>query len=1329
MDIINWGFISDGKTFESLANSLILTEIDPHAVPFGRAGRDDAQDIFSPSTSTVYQVKYRKNSSVSDFVSTAKSEALKIQKYVKADDSKNVWKGIKRWVLICNASANPRDHKNWVENVEPIFSEVGIETECLYIEVLEAYLRKNPYLIDSFFNGKSKVFVPMKEMKTANDFCRSSLEVWNNSFVGREKELIVFDEFLKNDANKFFLVHGPGGVGKTRFVVESVERFAFNNGYLALWCLLDSMKHSSSYFTGLVPERKTLLIIDNPDDDSYLKVLSEQMSVSTNNWKAVIVSRSSNDPILKHLNRREGRRLSSIEIAPFSKDEGVTFTRNLLESEFPSSNVDWLSKTSLLISSRFNHYPMWIAISIEILKKNGDLKQLPDNTDQLLEEYVEEVLLFQSTYTAQKLKELFRWVCLLRPFNVENDFMLQIVKNSVPFQNSFEVKKSIKEQVNRKVLFCKGARERFVELKPDILSDFILREWLIIDEVNVNTDMISLASSIIEQLEKSQPSETEAYENVISNLVRCELFFQHTFDKKIDLLSGLTNKIRLKVSEMTLIEQTKLVSVLRKLSPSRIEEVFEIIIDICKKSFLKEEITTSIFFGTAVRKQETVLRNLTLTIRDSAIYITSIQGARLLSKTLYNLAIREFLSGLSSPEEKNDGKSVQKTFERLISGGDDFYFDFSQTSYQLCINILSEFEKDISSTKVKYLVETFVLSFCQVAREQMEFDGKTLTIKRYNLFEEHPQWDFLVLLRNKILEFLKENGSQNNLTILWKVLSRLQGSIIRARPGESADGEDNTITNQLNRLAEENLKGVKNILQHNEQIKAIQSARDVWLWHLKYEKCQSILSLATECEGLFIQKTDYEIYEEIINDFDSDWKIVEEKRKQKANSLAQTNAETINEFFERGYVYAGNPEKFQNVIQVAYPLGLNARNVSEVREFIQSGMLLPTDNPIYKAAIVASKAWLNSTRSENISYTTELLEKIILLCKDDFVKVVDVLSNFYRSSWLIDKDAGELELIFKYKDAFVIRDRIDSLLYVASGMHSFDFPLYAQEFDNLIKDLSNSEKISLMNKIIQPFFYRLDRDNKNDSNTVKESGRWIVTQITNLPDMDGVLSESEWYIEKILDIVGKFNLDWLVSVIEKRLALFQADESISTMPFLNSITLLVEIPKGNELSKFKTSIENIIRYSIQDSSLSFSLSQEVAKIDPAGDLVPEIISEFVSETDLSMDETYLLSKIAGHYDVNSSPWRKIALHILEQTKDYSNKEKNSIFHAFTKSMKGPWSSPIGKVASLFYSNVEKAEKYLENETEDLLIPFWEWFLRSAKSDLKREEEDSMDDWV
>ena len=66
--------------------------------------------------------------------------------------------------------------------------------------------------------------------------------------------------FLQSE-HLFLVVHGAGGVGKTRFVVEAGALIAGEGQWQVLWANVETMTASAIWFDGVVPERPTLLLV------------------------------------------------------------------------------------------------------------------------------------------------------------------------------------------------------------------------------------------------------------------------------------------------------------------------------------------------------------------------------------------------------------------------------------------------------------------------------------------------------------------------------------------------------------------------------------------------------------------------------------------------------------------------------------------------------------------------------------------------------------------------------------------------------------------------------------------------------------------------------------------------------------------------------------------------------------------------------------------------------------------------------------------------------------------------------------------------------------
>jgi len=100
------------------------------------------------------------------------------------------------------------------------------------------------------------------------------------------------------------VVHGVGGIGKTRLLIEACEEIAVEGSWQVLWANTETMLSSGTWFEGIVPERPTLLVVDDLRDERLLRVITEQLLGRAARWKIAVVVRSPKDPALRLLSRR-----------------------------------------------------------------------------------------------------------------------------------------------------------------------------------------------------------------------------------------------------------------------------------------------------------------------------------------------------------------------------------------------------------------------------------------------------------------------------------------------------------------------------------------------------------------------------------------------------------------------------------------------------------------------------------------------------------------------------------------------------------------------------------------------------------------------------------------------------------------------------------------------------------------------------------------------------------------------------------------------------------------------------------------------------------------
>lgn len=315
-----WGAITSGATFQSLVTTILFFE-DPKAALFVRPGRDGGQDARSGDGTRVFQAKHHMRGTAVDAIRDAKKEAETIKEYRKPEHPRHTqWAGVTHWRLVTNVPFNPMNLQTWDKDIVPLFAELGLRADYWDQATLDARLDKHPEIDRSYFKNEKRIFLSIPEIAELlpgqEPFLhRNEL----GPFCGRAEEKAAIREFLASE-KLFLVVHGAGGTGKTRLIVEAGNEIAGEGEWQVLWAHVESMADTGTWFDAIVPERATLLLVDEPSDERLLKQLAEQLGGRvgrTARWKVVIAVRSPKAPVLRFLgSSRMKQRVHELALAP-----------------------------------------------------------------------------------------------------------------------------------------------------------------------------------------------------------------------------------------------------------------------------------------------------------------------------------------------------------------------------------------------------------------------------------------------------------------------------------------------------------------------------------------------------------------------------------------------------------------------------------------------------------------------------------------------------------------------------------------------------------------------------------------------------------------------------------------------------------------------------------------------------------------------------------------------------------------------------------------------------------------------------------------------------
>jgi len=479
----NWGVITSGATFEALAATLVFFE-DPKAVLFGRRGSDGGQDMRSGDGTCVFQAKHHESPSAAKAIADAKREGSKIARYREPGHERyEQWQGVTHWRLVTNALFNPTDQQRWDDEVVPVFRSRGLIAEYWGRSQLDALLDKHPEVDRSFFQNETRVFLTLPEAKeqvaSQEPFLkRSSPE----PFIGRRDELHQVEQFMSSDS-KFLVIHGAGGVGKTRLLIEAGERVASTGRWQVLWANAATMLSSGTWFSGIVPERSTLLLGDEPDDEQLMKMFDEQQSSRAAKWKVAITVRSPKDPVMRWFGGSKARqRVRKISLDVLCTNEAEQMCMDLLSSgPLGDRGDERCREVARELARRFSCSPVWMKLAVHVVETSGDFARVPQTADDLAESYLGEIIESQKESRPEQVRSLLQWVALVGTVNRESDVAIGLLREVSGVASDTLVREVLARLVVRGGLSQRGARNRLVELKPDVLRDHMLIRWLSVD--------------------------------------------------------------------------------------------------------------------------------------------------------------------------------------------------------------------------------------------------------------------------------------------------------------------------------------------------------------------------------------------------------------------------------------------------------------------------------------------------------------------------------------------------------------------------------------------------------------------------------------------------------------------------------------------------------------------------------------------------------------------------------------------------------------------------------------------------------------------------------
>lgn len=1331
-----WGAISSGATFEALATTLVFFE-DPKAALFGRRGKDGGQDARSGDGKRVFQAKFHADGDTASAIRDAKKEAEKLARYRTPGHARyEQWKGVTHWRLVTNVAFNPTDRETWDREVVPLFTAQSLTPDYWEKQNLDGLLDKHPEIHRSFFENETRAFLSVGEVRDRWPFQEPFLQrAALGSFFGRDGEVGQIQTFLSS-SNLFLVVHGAGGMGKTRLLLEAGETIAADGDWQVLWANVASMAATGTWFDAIVPERPTLLLVDEPPDEALLQQLAEQIGGRlgrTAKWRVAVAVRSPKDPVLRFLfGPRLRPQVQELQIGVLSDSAAQEMCSDLLlGGKLGTLPEETRRDAAQELARRFSRHPIWLTLAVHVLESRGDLSLVPTTAKDLADSYLEEIVDTQRDSPPERVRDLLRWVALLGTVNRMEDATIKLIADTTGAGGLPDVRKQLANLVSRRALAERGAKNRFVELKPDVLRDHVLLSWLTVDvgygdhPVIPSDDATALVTTVCNAVLAG--SLGPLGRAVLESLARTE-FLLGLSGCDVPICRQFFESVRRAVDDMTASHRVALAEALESIAHFHPVATAESIRTLRLSSAPDE--TVAGLFRPHVVGQDDVVLSLGWPLFLAAMGAQTPSAQDVVLSELCALAEAEAELATRLPRGlPNDGKRAAALVERVVEGGPQFWGDFDHAAQKLGDALLTRISTLPPTNGSLTLLKALIQPAVAVERRQTWSDDRVLHMQTFAITPHHPAWATRAALLERVKELLSDIATPPASRIaLWRVFSEAHRSINQAcRRGP-------TKHQPYYDLLLSDLTWAKGLLERRlPPVEELSAARDLWDWHYRFEQDPELKAASVELEHLYAANDLAKEFEPLLA-FE-EWEERDARSAAKGDELAaSSDPKDIIAFLDRAVAFVGLPQELSRLADVAWSLGRHARDREVVRAFVKTLLSEPRPSPRSEFAATAATAWVAAVRTGPTPEATHLLVKELVDSSGGDQQKVQLLLRIYgrvpRSPHIGEMTPGEHAFFRAQKSLFVANtDRAEFIAALALSLEH-DWPSLKLLLEDLIQSVSQGDRPAALRALITGLYWAA---HERDPATLPAGlAEWLLNQLLLIPDFDDLGGLVEWHLEEILKQVGRVPVTWLPGALATRIAFEAAeprgpDVRVRALSYHARFSKYVRRLGADDVGDptIEPAIPALLDFLSDNGSVGYHLPEVLQDADPDGLLIPAAVAQRIQVADVP-EKVRRLARIGGAYSLGSRAWRtiaKAAISAVPATVD----ARRSIFTALGARGVRTWSGKPGEVSTVFTSAVEIARTALHSEVDEILKPFWQWHLERAEAELAEQEEQAKEE--
>lgn len=1297
MSALNWGMIESGGAFESLVYTLLYDK-DPSVILFGRPGKDSGQDARSKDGTRVYQAKFRNKMTMSIAIDLAKEELKKILEYCKPThpNSKH-WAHVTQWILVANITLNTNDKAAWQRDVVPAFRKIGITAEYWSLEILEPEIISRPHLRDVFFNGNNRTLICAREAFDWLSKISPGPSFLNTDLVGRQTSLAEVESFLDSPVSSILVVAGVHGVGKTRFLYDSMLD-ANKKEWRVLWGHTASMKSSSDWFRLLNSSSKTCVCIDGVDSRDFFKRILEQATTSERrNWKFILTIQPEHEFILQEFST-----IKKIELKSLTQEESQQLSFNCLGE----SHHLIQSKEAFRLFPLTQGLPAWQCMILEECKKQPSFV-LPETFPGFVRHHIDSGLATISPDLLGYARIMLRWFAAWNIVKIEESDPEEFM-----FLSEKGIQRERMEDVLSKLVECRliskwGINGRSHAVEPAIIRQQILSDWLLDRSGDNHQHTISRdGRQFIEELLHFQIPNTPA---ILQNLCNMAVAYLPNQDSK-QFLRPFFDELKRIANGDSIKEQYGVLELLKIIGYTNPDASLEVLLTLREHS-LPDETVNNGALGASTLSHQDMLSSVA-----EYLFVVAKEAANRGSVQRFLAEIEKYLDfETKGTVHFLNGQKPSECLGRLIGS--------PRCSSQYTEVAVERLKDGWSSLCDNQFLKVALRSIWDPYKETIIQWGISFAFQRYHFVApDNPFWKLCLEFRNKAFSTLQD-AALNNESLRCELWSQLGHSVSQFDFLSSliaADSQEKQLV--LSRIRDD-LQTTCTILSDRKNsfsVEELTEARKVWEPFLNGYTPAVLSSLAKRCEDQFQQFFEWPVQAMFASDAWRDERPIEQivrRLKQKNN---KSEWESFFDIAER-YLSTFEPDaRNANVVHIYKLVERYCQNEALTDEhpimlFAATILQRPTPSPLERGFVIAlGQHLILQAKSDLSSFSPETcLAPFLCGCPWKTEVLADIYHHPHPNS-IGELTTREFQFLANRDQGFSPHQR-------ASVLASF-FATDPQGAAQLLSEMldksasSSKEQNELMWTMVNSIYMAgLRYDWASDQIPID----WTMDKILQLK-LDANFLESA-PLRWMRDATGwTFSMERFVRLIQSRIELESTEkpyDRFSVWPYHFPVDKWCAIGHGDEEQE---AFDKLCEIAFEGGGYValFECPELLPKIDTDGSHIEKFSTRyFANHPEIETKALYRLATLVAYYEEGSSGWRSIAAEIGRRSTFLPEKDRHRIYQGFiARRSSETWA--IGALPEGVEKRVETKKLQYEHEPSDSpLKDYFEWAWNLAQKEL------------